>query len=64
MPKYNVTLQIFAATGDDIEVEASDEREAERLAQQEATKRYLDGSYTFDLQEVCINCVDQNLGER
>lgn len=60
MNRYNVILQIFAASGADIVVEAEDEIEAERIAREIAESRFANGALAAGtLNEICINSVEK-----
>jgi hypothetical protein len=59
MPKYTVTLQVFAATGDVVEVEAWNTGDAERRAHEIAQQRYKTGRYEFELQEVTTSSIEK-----
>jgi hypothetical protein len=59
MRKYNVTLQLFAATGDDIDVDAINPQVAEQRARLIAEQRFAGGGYyDFTLQEITVDCVE------
>lgn len=56
MPVYNVTLQIFAATGVDYQIKALSREAAEEIARRRAEKDYMMGALDWpELQEVAVN---------
>jgi hypothetical protein len=60
MARYTVELHIFLCDGDDIEVSAANEIEAEALAKQIVEKRFYDGFYDRpSLSEICTSNVSQ-----
>jgi hypothetical protein len=65
MPKYIVTVQVFACAGDEFEVDAPNERVAEDIAESFAQKRFCDNYYqdnhAYSLHEVCISCIEKEV---